>query len=61
MVEHNFWFRVRYGFTEALHELEWTFAITTPDLEDEERLLESFREFIRNVKEERDGYRDPRS
>lgn len=51
MEEHNYFFRVRYGFSESLYETEWNLVVTD-SLNDEDRIVESVREFIRHVKKE---------
>ena len=50
MKEHNYFFRVRYGYTENIYESEWSFVVTD-SINDEDRIVESFREFIKYIKE----------
>ncbi len=53
MKEYNFFITIKYGFSKQLPELIWDFTIVSTDIEDEERMVESFRAFIRTVKNEK--------
>ena len=48
MSEYNFHISVKYGLTPQLCNTEWKATITATHF-DEERLVESFREFIRHI------------
>lgn len=51
MEEHNFFVTIKYGLIESLPEKVFNVVITGTSI-DEERIVESFREFIREVKGE---------